>query len=128
MTTDGGTVAIDVFEEFNVIVVSLLTGALAVTVRNPLLPTVIFCPNGASCNDSCGIEIEPLTSAMPPLATVSFVAAEPPSSVNCVNDGSSVRVIELPGAADGDNVKTRCATRFPGAAALRVNGIRFVDS
>ena len=35
---------------------------------------------------------------------------------------------DAPAVADGENVMTRCPMRLPGAAALLVNGMRFVAS
>src|SRR5206468_2939547 len=78
--------------------------------------------------ERAGMLIVPLTSERPRFPTVSFVAAEPPSSVSCVSDESRVRAMELPGDAEPERVNTRWATRFPGDAALRVKGIGFVDS
>src|SRR5690349_3412898 len=70
----------------------------------------------------------PLTSVSCPFAAVSFVAALPPVSVSCVSDGSSVNAIDEPGGADAESVKTRCATRLPGALAFKVNGMGLVVS
>jgi hypothetical protein len=78
--------------------------------------------------DSAGMSIRPLTRSSEPLPTVSFVAAVPPESVSCVRDVSSVSAIEDEGAADGERVKTRRATRLPGEEAFSVNGIGFDDS
>src|ERR1051325_2735938 len=75
-----------------------------------------------------GMRIEPPISPRPPFATVSFVAALPPSSVGWVSAGSSVSEIEVPATAEPDSVKTKCRTRWPGEAALSVKGIGLVDS
>ena len=55
-----------------------------------------------------GIWMEPLVSARPPFAVVSLVV--PPWLLSCVVAESRVSVIGVPGVAEEERVKTRCAT------------------
>jgi hypothetical protein len=126
MATDGATLATAGLDEVTVSV-ALLTNALLVSaVIDVLLPASI-CAGGVSVSEGTGIWIEPLTSASSPLASLSFVADEPATSVSCVVAPSSVSEMLVPAAADDDSVKTRCATRLPGGGAFNVKGIGLLD-
>ena len=72
-----------------------------------------------------GILIAPSTRASVPTAGLSFVV--PPSLAKSVTLGSSESVIVDPGVAEPLSVKTRWATRSPGAALIE-NGSGVVDS
>ncbi|HEY2324744.1 MAG TPA: hypothetical protein VGJ82_17935 [Thermoanaerobaculia bacterium] len=128
MTTDAGTLATAGDDESSVTVVSAATLALKVAVNEVVDPTIVVLTGGVSESDAAGMLITPSTSERWPLAGVSFVAAVPPSSVSCVSEASSDRVIDVPGCALPERVKTRCATWLPGSPAFDVNGMRLFDS
>ena len=107
ITTDEGTVATSGSDEVSVTFVSEATVALAIPRRNAVFPRVMSCTNGVSCNVGWGIEIAPSTRASAPFEADSLVAAVPPSSVNCVSEGSSVSEIVEPAGADEEMVTSR---------------------
>src|ERR1043165_3803607 len=88
--------------------------------------TMAVMPNAGTAVDGCTV-ITPLTRRSRPLATVSFVAALPPSSVSWASTGSMVSV-SGPGVAEGESWIKRCATWLPGSGALETNGRRSVAS
>ena len=89
-----------------------------------VIPSVVTAEGGSACPDT-GILIAPSTRASVPSAGLSF--ALPPSFAKSVRLGSSESVIVDPGVAEPLSVKTRWATRSPGAA-FAVKGIGVVDS
>src|SRR5947209_11123983 len=127
IVVDAGTLTTAGFDDVSVTVVPLTRRTSLCAVSAAVPPAVALCDGGLSDRWGTGMVIEPLTRARCPFDCASFVAAVPASSVSCVVAGSSVRVIDVPGVAEEERVKTRWATMFPGVGALSVKGIGLLD-
>src|SRR5438128_2079824 len=115
MVTDAGTVATAVFDELSATDVSATRRWFVSADIRPFVPATTFCDGGVSDSVGTGIRMAPLFNVSV-LGEVSVVV--PPWLLSCVVDGSSVRLMDVPGVAEDESWKTRCATWSPAPGAL----------
>ena len=107
MVTLAGTVATAGFDDERVTTVFATSRTFVTAERVGFVPRVTLCAGGVSDSEGTGTWIEPPFNTSP-FEDDSVVV--PPWLLSCVLEESRTSASEVPGVADEERVKTRCAT------------------